>query len=83
MTHRAKIELKKRFIPTIARLCIMASTIEDSLRYWREYGIYINYFGNLWTKDRLISALSLLIHRLLSTRQNKLLQVVELIDPTG
>ena len=55
MTHRAKIELKKRFIPTIARLCIMASTIEDSLRYWREYGIYINYFGNLWTKDRLIS----------------------------
>ena len=28
----------------------MASTIEDSLRYWREYGMYINYFGNLWTK---------------------------------
>lgn len=41
----------KRFIPTIARLCIMASTLEDSLRYWREYGIYINYFGNLWTKQ--------------------------------
>ena len=29
----------------------MASTIEDSLRYWREYGMYINYFGNLWTKQ--------------------------------
>ena len=55
MTHRTKLNWNKRFIPTIARLCIMASTIEDSLRYWREYGIYINYFGNLWTKDRLTS----------------------------
>ena len=36
----------------------MASTLEDSLRYWREYGIYINYFGNLWTKDRLTSGLT-------------------------
>ena len=41
----------KRFLPGIARLCLMASTIEDSLRYWREYGVYINYFGNLWTKQ--------------------------------
>lgn len=49
-----KLNWSKRFIPTIARLCIMASTLEDSLRYWREYGIYINYFGNLWTKERLI-----------------------------
>ena len=42
--------LNKRFLPSVARLCLMASTIEDSLRYWREYGVYINYFGNLWTK---------------------------------
>ena len=50
-TKRSWIKRDERFIPGIARLCLMASTIEDSLRYWREYGMYINYFGNLWTKQ--------------------------------
>ena len=43
----------RRYLPGVARACLMASTIEDSLRYWRDFGLYQNYFANLWMKPDL------------------------------
>lgn len=34
----------RRYLPGVARACLMASTIEDSMRYWRDYKLYNNYF---------------------------------------
>lgn len=36
----------RRALPGIARACLMASTIEDSFRYWRDFNIYNTYFDS-------------------------------------
>jgi len=43
----------RRALPGIARACLMASTIEDSFRYWRDFNIYNTYFANLWMRPDL------------------------------
>ena len=43
----------KKYLPTAARACLMASTLEDSWRYIREFNTYKTYFSNVWMTDTL------------------------------
>ena len=38
------LQESKKVLPGIARACLMASTLEDSFRYWRDYKMYNTYF---------------------------------------
>jgi hypothetical protein len=43
----------KKFLPFAARACLMASTLEDSWRYIREFDTYKTYISNVWMTDEL------------------------------
>ena len=43
----------RKYLPIAARACLMASTLEDSWRYIREFTTYKTYFSNLWMTDEL------------------------------